>query len=119
MKATFKTRTGCLIETSQVDTEKDLFRAIAKAQEIFSADDCCGSCGGQDISFRHRIIDENEYFELACRGCTATLKFGQSKKGSLFPKLKDKDGAWLPNRGWTVYRALAEAPQQTVSRRTS
>ena len=111
MKLTFKTRTGCLVETSQVDTEKDLFRAVAKLQEIFSADHQCGSCESSDLQYRVRTVEDNEYFELACVTCSASLNFGQTKKGSLFAKRKDAEGNILPNRGWKLWKSLA-APSQ-------
>lgn len=110
MKLSFKTRTGCLIETSQVETEKDLFRAVARLQEIFSADHQCGCCESNDIQHRARIVDDNEYFELSCVSCTASLSFGQTKKGgSLFAKRKDPDGNVLPNRGWKTWKAATSA----------
>ena len=112
MKLTFKTRTGCLIEISQVDSEKDLFRAVANLQAIFAAEDACGCCQSTDISYRTRIIDDNEYFDLICNACSASFRFGQTRKGSLFPKRKDEQNQPLPNRGWSVYRALPSPSQQ-------
>jgi hypothetical protein len=46
-------------------------------------------------------VEGNDYFEIRCADCGAILAFGQHKKGvTLFPKRKDDDGNYLPNRGW-------------------
>ena len=38
--------------------------------------------------------------------CGARLAFGVMKKGGgLFPKRKDADGNWFPDRGWVKYNA--------------
>ena len=91
----------------QEDSMKEVFKNLAKLDEIFG-NDVCGKCGGTDIKFVVRNVDDNDYYELHCKDikCRAKLAFGQHKKGgTIFPKRKDKeeDGKYLPNNGWTVY----------------
>jgi hypothetical protein len=109
MKALYKTRSGRIVFEVEGQSPKDVFCAIVEVQNIFEADSTCGCCESPEIQFRVRTIDSNEYFDLNCEGCTATLNFGQTKKGSLFPKRKDAEGMLLANRGWKVWRGLPPA----------
>jgi len=80
--------------------QKEIFKELALIQEIF-AEESCGLCGSKDLRFIVRNVDGNDYYELRCNSCGAILAFGQHKKGgTLFPKRKDDDGNYLPNRGW-------------------
>ena len=82
--------------------QKEVFKELALIQEIFS-EDKCGLCGCSSIKFVVRNVDANDYYELRCTEpkCGATLAFGQHKKGgTLFPKRKDDEGSYLPNKGW-------------------
>lgn len=82
------------------DGQKDLFKELASVEEIFG-EDKCGMCGKSDIRFIVRNVDSNDYYELKCLNCYATLSFGQHKKGgTLFPKRKGEDNEYLPNNGW-------------------
>jgi DNA-directed RNA polymerase subunit RPC12/RpoP len=87
------------------DSQKDLFGQIASFQEVFG-ETACGKCGSKNLRFVVRNVDDNEYYELRCLDCGARLAFGVNKKGgSLFPKRKDKEGKYLDNKGWTVWKA--------------
>jgi hypothetical protein len=80
--------------------QKEIFKELALIQEIFS-EDKCGLCGSHNLRFIVRNVDGNDYYELRCNDCGAVLAFGQHKKGgTLFPKRKDDDGNYLPNKGW-------------------
>lgn len=80
--------------------QKELFKELATIQEIFG-EEKCGVCGKDSIRFVVRNIDDNDYYELKCSDCGSVLAFGQHKKGgTLFPKRKDDDGKYLPNKGW-------------------
>ena len=80
--------------------QKEVFKELATIQEIFS-EDKCGLCNKNSIKYVCRNVEGNDYYELKCNDCGAVLSFGQHKKGgTLFPKRKDDDGAYLPNRGW-------------------
>lgn len=80
--------------------QKEIFKELATIQEIFS-EEKCGLCGSGNIRFVVRNVDGNDYYELRCIDCGAVLAFGQHKKGgTLFPKRKDDDGNYMPNRGW-------------------
>jgi hypothetical protein len=86
-----------------------IFREITAIDEVFDSDTQCGVCGSQNLKFRHRRAqDKYDYYELACqeRDCRARLSFGQkTATKDLFPKRKDADGNWLPNRGWQQFKA--------------
>lgn len=80
--------------------QKEIFKELAMIQEIFS-EEKCGSCGKSHLKFVVRNIDSNDYYELKCGDCASVLSFGQHKKGgTLFPKRKDDEGNYLPNKGW-------------------
>lgn len=112
MKAHPKTKHG----TFEVEgaTAKDLFRAMASIQEVFS-EEACGLCQ-QAVRLAVREVDGNEFFEYQCQNgsCGAFLSIGQSKKkpGELFPvrklmpngKPSFKSGSFGAHRGWTKYR---------------
>lgn len=85
--------------------QKEVFKELATIQEIFSEENC-GLCGSNSIKFVVRNVDNNDYYELRCteNKCGAVLAFGQHKKGgTLFPKRKDDDNKYLPNKGWHKY----------------
>lgn len=80
--------------------QKEIFKELASVQEIFG-EEKCGLCGSQNLKFVVRNVDGNDYYELKCSDCGAVLAFGQHKKGgTLFPRRKDDEGNWLPNKGW-------------------
>jgi hypothetical protein len=80
--------------------QKEIFKELSTIQEIFS-EEKCGLCGSTNIRFVVRNVDGNDYYELRCLDCGAVLAFGQHKKGgTLFPKRKDDDGNYMPNKGW-------------------
>lgn len=82
------------------DGQKDLFKQLASVEEIFG-EEKCGMCGKPNIRFMVRSVEGNDYFELKCLSCHASLSYGQHKKGgTLFPKRKDDNNNWLDNNGW-------------------
>ena len=84
--------------------QKEVFKELALIQEIFG-EEKCGLCGSSNIRFIVRTVEGNDYYELRCADCGALLAFGQHKKGgTLFPKRKDDDGNYLPNKGWHKYQ---------------
>jgi hypothetical protein len=99
MKATYKVSDKMLIEI-EGKSQKDLFKGIASAIEVFG-EKSCGSCSSGDIILRVRTVDENDFYEQVCLHCRATLKFGQHKKGdSLFPNRKNDDDTYSKTKGW-------------------
>ena len=98
MKLTY--RAAHMLFEFEADTAKELFRSLAEVQSIFEADKSCGRCNSPNLQFRVRNTEEGEYYELVCLDCFSTLCFGQPRKGSLWPKRKDKEGNVLGNRGW-------------------
>lgn len=101
MEAILRTCGGRLTLKVQAEKQKDLFRQVAIAQEVFDSETECGCCNSDRIHFQVRTVDSMEFFELICLGCGARFEFGQHKNGnSLFPKRRDEHGALLPNRGW-------------------
>ena len=99
MKASYKLSDKLQFEV-EGEGQKEIFKEIASIQEIFG-ETKCGMCGSENIKFVVRVVEDNEYYELRCMDCGATLAFGQHKKGgTLFPKRKDEIGDYMPNRGW-------------------
>ena len=85
------------------ETQADLFEQLAHFQEVFDESQC-GKCQSEDLRFQVRNVDDNLYYELKCADCGARLAFGVMKKGGrLFPRRKDRDSNWLPNRGWVKW----------------
>ncbi len=119
MKAQLRVRGNLTIEL-EGEKQRDLFRAIASAQEVFG-ERCCGKCGSSDLRFRvRRNRDEQEFFELLCLRCYAVLEFGVHKTGgTLFPRRKGgvaalflrEEGHALPDHGWARWEPQkAKAP---------
>jgi len=99
MKASYKLSDKLQFEV-EGEGQKEIFKEIASIQEIFG-ETKCGMCGSGRMKFEEREEEDNEYYELRCMDCGATLAFGQHKKGgTLFPKRKDEKGEYMPNRGW-------------------
>lgn len=85
--------------------QKEIFKELSTLQEIFS-ESSCGMCKGENLKYVVRNVEDNDYYEIRCTSCGATLSFGQHKKGgTLFPKRKDGDGNWMKNNGWYKYEA--------------
>jgi hypothetical protein len=100
VKAKYKTFGGSIEFEVEGSTEKEIFKHIAKLQEVFKGE-ACGLCKKNNIRLQVRTVEDNDFFELKCDDCSATLAYGQHKKGgSLFPKRKDESGNWLDARGW-------------------
>ena len=80
--------------------QKEIFKELALIQEIFG-EDKCGLCNKNNLKYIVRNVDGNDYYEIKCNDCNAVLSFGQHKKGgTLFPKRKDDDNNYMPNKGW-------------------
>ena len=108
MKVVFKASDRMTVEVEAAG-QKELFKAMSSVQEILS-DMVCGACGSENVRLVFRTVKNNrgtfDYYELRCADCGAVLRFGQhTNQVTLFPKRKDDDGNWLPNRGWTKYDA--------------
>lgn len=124
MKAHLNCFGGRVTFEMEAESPKALFKKLALVQEVFGAEDKCGCCGSQDITYRARQWDGNDYFELHCKDCGADFSFGQKKDGGgLFPKRKDPNGDLLEHGGWKVWRAgdthaepVAAAPRNGGSR---
>lgn len=106
MKAQFKVASNLVFDI-EGGTQKELFENLSSTQEVFGST-ACGKCGGKDLKFVVREVDDNKFYELKCTkpGCYAKLTFGAHKKGdTLFPKRKDADGNYMPHDGWYIYVA--------------
>lgn len=101
MKLTYSS--GKMSVEIEGDTQRDLFEKIGAFQEVFGIE-TCGKCGGNDLKFTVRTVNDDQYYELRCGSCGAKLAFGCNKKGGgLFPKRKDSENNWLPDNGWVKY----------------
>ena len=98
MKVTKKI--GNLTIEFEGETQKDIFKQLSSLEEVFG-ETTCGKCGSENLRFVVRENDGNEFYELRCLDCGAKLSFGSHKKGCcLFPRRKDAEGKWLPDKGW-------------------
>lgn len=109
MEIQYRSASGRLFIKVEGANQKEAFRNLASAQEVFDGDDACGCCGNKDVRFRVRTVTKGkqifDYYELTCPKCYARLAYGQSQDTvSLFPKRKDENGEWLPNHGWSKYQ---------------
>ena len=88
MKARIKTTENLWFDV-EAEQEDDLFKQIARVQEIFQHDGC-GNCGSPNFKFVCRLdSSENDWLEITCQDCRAKLIFGRTKKGNLiFPKIR-------------------------------
>lgn len=103
MKISFRVRPELLIEIEERN-QKDVFKALAEAQEVFG-EKSCGKCGKSNLKFQVRENDGNFFYELVCQDCGARLSFGAHKKtDTLFPKRSEEDEKgnkkYLNNKGW-------------------
>lgn len=108
----------------EAETEDELFKQIARVQEVFQHESC-GKCHSPNVKFvcRHDS-SENDWLEVVCKDCRAKVIFGRTKKGGqIYPKIRwdqlsekqkeqrineqayaDKNRGFLPQRGWFVYK---------------
>lgn len=114
MIAKFMTRNKQITFEIEADTQVELFQEIASLQEVFDTESTCGICDSQ-VRFLHRQSTKGtktyHFHELVCTNpsCRARFEFGQAMEGgALFPKRKDNDGNWKPNRGWERYSASSQ-----------
>lgn len=113
MEAQIRFANGMLMKFEE-DSQVDLFKAIASAQEVFG-EEKCGLCGCTNLRFVVRTVGDDEYMEYHCTNpsCFARLGLGQNKKGGgLFPhrkltpegKASRELGKYGKHNGWTKYR---------------
>jgi hypothetical protein len=82
------------------ETQKEVFKDLAAFEEVFG-ENSCGKCSSENLRCVVRENDGNEYYEMRCLDCGARLSFGVHKKGGgIFPRRKDSDGNYLPDKGW-------------------
>lgn len=107
------------IITVTAETQKELFKEIASAHEVFG-ERKCGLCGTEGIIPVHRTVTKGkktyEYPEYHCpnRACRARLSLGSMQEGGqLFPirkltaegKPSREEGTFDPRHmGWTRYK---------------
>ena len=123
MKARIRATEGLWFDV-EAEQEDELFKQIARIQEIFQHNGC-GACGSTNVKFVCRLDNsDNDWLEITCQDCRAKLVFGRTKKGGLiFPKIKwdqlsekqkeqrinekayaDKHRGYLPDKGWFIYK---------------
>jgi len=110
MKVQYTSGNGRLTVEVEGDTQKSIFGELAKFQEVFEHPTCL-KCNCEDVRFVVRNVDDNDFYEIHCQNskCRARFAFGQhkSKDGTLFPRRKDANGAYLPNGGWVKFNAAS------------
>ena len=109
------------------DTEPELFKQIARIQEVFAVN-CCGKCNNTNIKFVVRAAaKKSKWLEVVCqdfKNCGAKLVYSSTEDGSMiYPKIRwdhlsetqqeqrvdekeyaEKHNGWLPNGGWFKYK---------------
>ena len=94
---------GSLTITFPAETDKAIVERLSTLEEVFGHTKC-GKCGSENLKFNVRENGGNKYYELICQDCGTRLAFGVHKVGGgLFPKRKDSEGNWLPDKGWTKW----------------
>jgi hypothetical protein len=102
------------------DSEYEIFKQIARVQEVFDHNKC-GKCGSGHTKYVCRLDkDENDWLEVVCQECRAKVIFGRAKKGGvIYPKIRwdqlsekqqeqraneqayaEKHYGYLPHNGW-------------------
>lgn len=125
MKARIKATDSLWFEAEE-EFEDELFKQIARTQEVFYQPEC-GACASPKVKFICRLdTSGNDWLEVSCQVCRAKLVFGRTKKGGkIFPKIRwdqlsekqqqqraneksyaDKHKGYLPDKGWYVYKPL-------------
>jgi len=123
MKAKVKVSENIWFE-ADAEAEDDLFKQVARIQEIFQHS-FCGKCKSSSVKFVcRRDSSENDWLEVACQECRAKLPFGRTKKGGqIYPKIRwdqlsekqkeqrinekayaDKNRNYLPDKGWFIFK---------------
>lgn len=109
MKAHYRALGGKLTIEVEAPDAKGIFKSVSDLQTIFESETSCGLCQSANLQLRVRTsAQDDDYYELLCVECRATFAFGQTKKGGLFPKRKDAEGSYLPDRGWKIWKAQTE-----------
>lgn len=124
IKAIIKGSSNLSFEVT-ADTEPELFKQVARVQEVLAVD-CCGKCKNKNIKFVVRAAaKKSKWMEIVCQDfdCRAKLVYSSTEDGSMvYPKkrwdhlseaqkeqrIKEKEYAdshngWLPNDGWFKY----------------
>ena len=105
MKINYTSRSGRVSVELDAETQRDAFQQLSDFQEIFD-EVACGKCASENLRFVVRTVDDNQFYEIRCMDCGARLEFGSMKQGGrLFPRRKDKEGNWLPDKGWVKWNA--------------
>ena len=63
MKVNYTTKSGRVSVELNGDTQREIFEQLSSFQEVFD-ETVCGKCGGDDIRFVVRNVDDNLYYEL-------------------------------------------------------
>lgn len=110
MKVEYTILNGKLKVQVEASTVREVWKELANIDEVFNVDKC-GACGGNDLKFVVRTVDENDYYEIKCQNtkCLCRLQFGANKKGGgLFPKRKDAEGKTIGKYGWAKWEGKKE-----------
>jgi hypothetical protein len=95
MELSYTTKDGRMTVKLSGETQKDIFKELAKFQEVFELPTCKNKAGEEstDTRFIVRNVDDNEYYEVQCIDVSkpnllySKIAYGCHKKGGgLFPK---------------------------------
>ncbi len=103
MKVDYTTEDGRMHVVFEATSQVDLFKQIARFQEVFEDTECVSKDGqsSNKVRFQVRTDNEgNEYFELVCVDSTKPkLRFAKKK----FGQHKGKDQTLFPKSGWVKW----------------
>lgn len=101
MKVQYTTRDGRMTFELEGATQTDLFRQLARIQEVFEDTVCSnGKTSSNAVNFVVRTVDDNDFYELQCVDKNnPELRYSKKK----FGVHKGKDGTMFPKGGWVKF----------------
>lgn len=94
MKTVYKSRDNRYTTEFEWTNVKELFKQIAKFQEVFEDNNECPHCKVPSL-LNVRTHEGNDFFEKRCPKCDKTFSYGQKKIGQeLFPHTQKGWAKW-------------------------
>jgi hypothetical protein len=113
-KYTYKTWGGKLLVEFEAKDTKTLVEELSAIQDVCEQEKC-SNCDNKDINnfrFVTRLVGDDKYYELMCKGCGFKLGFGQPKKNpNLYPRRrnnKTKQPIGPKRDGWHKFESEDE-----------
>ena len=113
MKVQYTTRDGRMTFELEGETQTDLFRQLARVQEVFEDTVCSNGKDSSDVvNFVVRTVNDNDFYELQCVDKNkSSLRYAKKK----FGVHKGKDGTMFPKSGWVKFNKEKNAEVDLVT----